>query len=573
MILKGIAASEGIGIGTVRVVITTPKEISTAAPADTEQEVARFNDALEGFCADTETMAAELEQAASEKEAGILHGHIQLIRDPFVLQQITDEIRKGLNAESATDRILNSVIEMFRATGDQLTMERATDIADIKTRLIMHLQGIEDVDLAKVPAGTVIVTEDLTPSMTVGITKDSVAGIVTASGGYTSHSAILSRALEIPAVLSVQNLLDSVHDGDTVIVDGTEGSVILSPTDEEIEKYTKKAEEFQEMKLRLEAFRGKPSVTGDGELREIVANIGTPADGVIAKDDDAEGVGLLRTEFLYMNRPSAPLEEEQYEAYKKVVQTFGDKPVIIRTLDIGGDKEIPYLNLPREDNPFLGYRAIRFCLNNHDLFQAQLRALLRASAYGNLRIMIPMITRVEEVREVKKLRDRCVEDLTREGKHFNPDTPIGIMVETPAACMMADRLAAEVDFFSIGTNDLTGYTMCADRGNSQVADLYTAYDPAVLRSIKRICSCAHNAGIPVGMCGEAASDPALIPVLLAFGLDEFSVSHEKVLSTRYNMSLWTRVEADHIARHALARDSAVNIKRYLKDKVKRRISR
>ncbi len=572
MKLNGIAASEGIGVGNIKVVVTGPRQIEPFIPKDVEAEITRFDEALAGFCEDTEKMADELEEAASAQEAGILRGHVQLIQDPFLLDQIRNEIRTGVCAESATEKNLNNVIDMFNATGDELIMQRATDIGDIKSRLIMRLQGIADINLATVPAGTIIVTEDLTPSMTVGITGDRIYGIITAKGGYTSHSAILSRALEIPAVLSVPDIMTTVHDGDHAIVDGSEGEIILSPTAEDEEVYQKRAEEFREMKKRLEAYRGKKTTTADGTPKEVVSNIGNPADGVIAKKDDAEGVGLFRTEFLYMNRPSTPLEDEQYEAYKKVAETFGSEPVIIRTLDIGGDKEIPYLNLPKEDNPFMGYRAIRFCLTNQDMFKAQLRALLRAGAYGNIRIMIPMITRLEEVRAVKELRDQCVEELTREGKHFNAEIPIGIMIETPAAVMMADRLAKEVDFFSIGTNDLTGYTMCADRGNSYVAYLYTAYDPAVLRAIRRVCSCAHNAGIPVGMCGEAASDPNLIPVLLGLGLDEFSVSHEKVLSTRYHISLWTDVEADHIARHALAHDSASEIKSYLNEKVKRRIT-
>jgi len=570
MLIYGIAASEGVGIGKVKVVTTSPRSINYFTPENIDEEIKRFQKALDGFCEDTKKMAQELEEAASKKEAEILNGHIMMISDPFVTTQITDEINNGSCAEAAVEKILNSVIEMFKATGDQLTMERATDVEDIKSRLIMHLQGIEAVNLSKVPKGTVVVTDDLTPSMTVGITGEIIYGIVTAKGGYTSHSAILSRALGIPAVLSTSGVIEAVKDGDEIIIDGMAGCVILSPTEEEIVKYTKKAEEFALMKERLNAYKGKPSVTADGDIHEIVANIGSPADGVIAKNDDAEGIGLLRTEFLYMNRPSAPLEEEQFEAYKKVAETFAGKPVVIRTLDIGGDKEVPYLNLPKEDNPFLGYRAIRFCLNNHDLFQAQLKALLRASAYGDIRIMIPMITNLGEVREVKNLRNQCIEELTKEGKKFNPDTPLGIMVETPAACIMADKLAKEVDFFSIGTNDLVGYTMVADRGNSQVQNLYTVFDPAVLRSIKQICKAANKAGIPVGMCGEAAADPALMPVLLAFGLDEFSVSHEKVLNTRYNMSLWTKTEADHIARHALSRDSASSIKRYLNDKLKRR---
>lgn len=571
MIIKGIAASEGIGIGKVKIITTMPKEIEYYTPKNVEKEIKRFEDALNQFCDDTEKMAEELKEAASEKESEILSGHIQMIRDPFVTSQIIEEIKSGACAEAATEKVLNGFIEMFKSTGDALTMERSTDVIDIKTRLIMHLQGIEHVDLSTVPKGTIIITDDLTPSMTVGVSSDIISGIVTAKGGYTSHSAILSRALEIPAVLSVANIENILKDNDTIIIDGSEGTLVISPTENTISKYKAKAEAFSHMRETLNAFKGKPSLTADGEKREIVANIGTPADGVIAKNDDAEGIGLLRTEFLYMNRPSAPLEEEQYESYKKVAETFKDQPVIIRTLDIGGDKEVPYLNLPKEDNPFMGYRAVRFCLNNQDLFKAQLRALLRAAVHGDIRIMIPMITTVTEIREVKKLRDQCIEDLTKEGKEFNPFVPLGIMIETPAACIVADILAKEVDFFSIGTNDLTGYTMAADRGNSQVQDLYSHFDPAVLRSIKRICRSAHDAGIPVGMCGEAAADPALIPVLLAFGLDEFSVSHEKILSTRYNLSLWTKAEADHIARHALSRDNSAHIKRYLKEKVKRRI--
>ena len=367
--------------------------------------------------------------------------------------------------------------------------------------------------------------------------------------------------------------MTTVHDGDHAIVDGSEGEVILAPTAEKEALYEKRAEEFREMKRRLEAYRGKPSVTADGTHKEVVSNIGNPADGVIAKDDDAEGIGLFRTEFLYMNRPATPTEEEQFEAYKKVAETFGTQPVIIRTLDVGGDKEIPYMNLPKEDNPFLGFRAVRYCLANPDMYKAQLRALLRAGAYGNIRIMVPMVTRVDEVRAVKALRDECVKELTAEDKKFNPDVQIGIMVETPAAVMVADHLAKEADFFSIGTNDLTGYTMCADRGNSDVAYLYTTYDPAVLRAIRRVCYCAREAGIMAGMCGEAAADPNLIPYLIGVGLDEFSVSHERVLSTRYHISLWSDEEAEQIARHALELKSASEIKTYLSDMVKRRITK
>jgi phosphotransferase system enzyme I (PtsI) len=572
MIINGIAASEGIGIGKVVVVTAAPKEIVNYEPENKESEIARFTEAADGFCEDTEKMAEELEKAASAKEADILRSHIQMARDPFVVSQITEEINNGSCAEAAAEKVLSSVMEMFRATGDPMTMERATDVGDIKNRLIMKLQGVGNISPSALPAGTVLVTEDLTPSMTVGITGDNVSGIVTAKGGFTSHSAILSRALEIPAVLSAEDIMTAVRTDDEVIVDGSEGIVIISPSQTDREKYKKKAEEFTKRKTRLRAYCGKPSVSADGSRKSIVANIGSPRGGVIAKNEDAEGIGLLRTEFLYMNRVSAPLEEEQFRAYKKVAETFGNKPVIIRTLDIGGDKDVPYLNLPKEDNPFIGCRAIRFCIRNPDLFRTQLRALLRAGAYGNVRIMLPMITTLEEVHETRKLLGQCVEELTREGKEFNPDVPLGIMIETPAAVIIADRLAEEVDFFSIGTNDLTGYTMCADRGNSLVSYLYSVFNPAVLTSIRRVCEHAHQAGIPVGMCGEAASEPALIPVLLAFGLDEFSVSHEKILRTRHNISLWTKEEADRIAKHALSLDKASEIRSYLNGQVKNKHS-
>lgn len=561
--LKGIAASEGIGIGKAMKVSAAPLVIEYRKPENPETEIARFKNALQVFCDNTQELAAELAETAGAKDAEILRGHIQMIGDPFISSQIEEKIKSGHCAEDACEQVLDSFIQMFESTGDELTIQRAADISDIKNRIIRILSGVPEIDFSKAPVGTVILTDELTPSMTVGITKDRIKGIVTEKGGYTSHSAILSRNLEIPAVLSVPNVLSLIGNGDELIVDGITGNVITVPSEQEKELYLQKAQDFQDRKEKLKAFIGLPSAAASGEVKEVFANIGSPADSVTAKGDDAEGIGLFRTEFLYMERNAAPTEDEQFIAYKKAAETFRDRPVIIRTLDIGGDKEIPYMHMEKEDNPFLGFRAVRYCLKDKALFKTQLRALLRAGAYGNIRIMIPMITTLKEVREVKKLKRACCRELAAEKAVFNPDTPLGIMVETPAASLIADLLAKEVDFFSIGTNDLIGYTMAADRGNSKVADLYTPYDPAVLRSIQHICRCAGEAGIPVGMCGEAAANPALIPLLLDFGLDEFSVSHEKVLETRYNLSLWTMEEAKRVSEHAMALDNAKDIKAYL----------
>lgn len=563
--LKGIAASEGIGIGKVLKVSSAPlvTEHRKVKKEKTAEEIDKFKEALNVFIENTGEMAEDLKEAASQKEADILLGHIQMISDPFISSQIEEKIREGISAEEACETVLNTFVELFQSTGDELTMQRAADIQDIKNRIIRILTGTPEIDLSKAPRGTIIITDDLTPSMTVGISNDRIHGIVTEKGGYTSHSAILSRSLEIPAVLGVANILSLIGNGDELIIDGSKGDVITSPSAQEKEVYQAKAEEFKARKEKLTSFIGKPSVTASGELKEVFANIGGTADCVIAKGDDAEGIGLFRTEFLYMERNSAPTEDEQFTAYKKVAETFGDKPVIIRTLDIGGDKDIPYMNMEKEDNPFMGFRAIRYCLSDKKLFKTQLRALLRASAYGNLQIMIPMITTMKEVKDVKTLKALCCRELAREKAVFNPDTKLGVMIETPAASLIADLLAKEVDFFSIGTNDLIGYTMAADRGNSKVAELYTPYNPAVLRSLRHICKCAHEAGIPVGMCGEAAANPALTPCLLAFGLDEFSVSHEKVLETRYNLSLWTKEEAEEITNHVMSMSTIREIRTYL----------
>ena len=563
--LKGIAASEGIGIGKV-VTVSQQKITYEQRPViGVHKEIDRLHGAIDQFMEDTGKLADEMEKSVNPKEAKIIRGHMTMLSDPFMVSQM-DELIKNENkcAEAAAETVLDMFKAMFAMADDELTRQRATDVEDIKTRLLKILLGIKDADLKLLPPGTVLVVNDLTPSMTAGLNKDNVVAIVTESGGMTSHSAILSRALEIPAVLSVLNAVATLKEGSNVIVDGINGVVIERPTMDEQEEYEKKRADYFEEKARLRSFIGKPSLTADGMKKEVFCNVGNPKDGIQAKEKDGEGVGLYRTEFLFMDRDRMPGEDEQYEAYKKVCDTLPGKTVIIRTLDVGGDKEIPYMNLVKEENPFLGFRAVRYCLANRDSFRLQLRALIRANndSSGNLWIMVPMIATAGEFREVKKMTVDLAEELGM------PVPKIGTMIETPAAFIMADVLAKDCDFFSIGTNDLTQYIMAADRGNSKVAYLYKTFDPAVLRALKQIIEAGRNAGIPVGMCGEAAADPLLIPLLISFGLDEFSVSPTSVLRTRYEISRWTKAEADRIAEDALKLDTADEVLACLTKNVK-----
>ena len=565
IMLKGIAASEGIGIGKVIVIRDQDVTYEQKTVANPEEEVKRLHDAVDEFMVKTERLAEDMEKSVNPKEAQIIRGHMEMLEDPFMVSQMDDMIKdEGMCAEAAAETVLNMFKAMFEGVEDELIQQRATDIEDIKSRLLKILLGIAEADLKTLPPETVLVVGDLTPSMTAELNKDNVAAIVTESGGMTSHSAILSRALEIPAVLSVLNATATLRDGATVIVDGSNGEVIYDPTVDEAEEYKKKQAEYFAEKERLRAYIGKESLTADGIKKDVFCNIGNPKDGIKAKEKDGEGVGLFRTEFLFMDRDSVPNEEEQYEAYKKVCDTLANKTVIIRTLDVGGDKEIPYMNLPKEENPFLGYRAVRYCLQNKDQFSLQLRALIRANAdtSGNLWIMVPMITTVSEFKEVKAFVEELAAELDM------PVPKVGTMVETPAAFMIADKLAKYCDFFSIGTNDLTQYIMAADRGNSKVAYLYNTYDPAVLRAIRQIIETGVEGGIPVGMCGEAAADPLLIPLLISFGLTEFSVSPTSVLKTRAEIARWSKAEADHIAETVMALETAEEAYEQLKSFVR-----
>ena len=550
---KGIAGSEGIGIGTVVLIEEHEINIETKRVEETGAEIERLQNAIEKFVADTNVMAEKMDITVGKKDADILRGHIQMLQDPMIEEQISALIiSEKITAEMAVEQVLEQTAEMFSQIPDELLQQRATDFRDIKTRMLKILLGIEDVDISQVPAGTVIVARDLTPSMTAGINPENIEGILTEVGGRTSHSAILARAMEVPAVLSIENICSIAKNGDKVVLDGTSGEAILNPDDETVEKFKKMYSDYQNEKALLKEYAGKPSQTKDGVKVELVCNIGKPADANKAVECDGEGIGLFRTEFLFMDRGSMPTEEEQFETYKEVAEKMKGKPVIIRTLDIGGDKDVPYLGLEHEDNPFLGFRAIRYCLQRKDIYEIQLKALLRASAFGKIKIMVPLVTGVDELRQVKAMIKDIMAELDKEGVVYNKNIEVGVMMETPAACMMADALAKEAAFFSIGTNDLTGYTMAVDRGNAKVAYLYSTYNPAVLRAIKRIIECGKKEGIMVGMCGEAAADSKLIPLLLAFGLDEFSVSATSVLKTRKTISDCTMDECKALADKVMA---------------------
>lgn len=561
---KGIAGSSGYGVGKVVIISDAKPEYENRTITDTDAEIKRYDDAVAAFTEKTHAMAEAMKESVGEHNAEILEGHILLLTDPGMDEITKGAIMSGTCAEAAFESTCDMFAGMFQMADDELTRQRATDIGDIKVRMLKILTGTPDMNISEVPAGTILVAEDLTPSMTAGIVKENVAGIITAVGGKTSHSAILARALEIPAVLSVDGIVDKVSDGMTAVVDGCDGICILDPSQEEIEKYQAKREKYLSDKALLEVYRGKDTVTADGVKVHLYGNIGNPEDAKQVAACDGEGVGLFRTEFLFMGASELPSEEEQFQAYKAAAETMEGREVIIRTLDVGGDKDIPYLGLEKEDNPFLGFRAVRYCLQNKDSYRVQLRALLRASAFGDIKIMVPLVTCVDEIRSVKALVKKLMAELDAENIAYNKDIQVGAMIETPAASLIADLLAKEADFFSIGTNDLTQYTMAVDRGNAKVAYLYSSYNPAVLRSMKNIIEAANAAGIMVGMCGEAAADPLLIPLLISFGLGEFSVSATSVLATRGTIAKWSKAEADELTAKALSLATETEVAELLK---------
>ncbi|MCR5603549.1 MAG: phosphoenolpyruvate--protein phosphotransferase [Lachnospiraceae bacterium] len=565
---KGIAVSRGIGIGSVCRIVKHDLSFEPRRIEDTEAEKERFHKAIDAFVDETNAMAEDVRKRIGVKEAEILRGHAVMISDPAMSGEMDKMIDQGQCAEAALSAVCDMFIGMFSRMDDDNMRQRVSDIADVKTSILKKLLGIEEIDIKNVAPGTVLVSSDLTPSMTSQIVKENVTGILTETGGKTSHSAILARALEIPAVLSVPGIVDAVKDRDTVILDGTEGEVFVNPEGDVLSKYMLKREEFIRRQAELKNYVGKETLTADGDRVELFCNIGTPRDAKKALKCDGEGIGLFRTEFLFMDNTRLPSEDEQFEAYREAVETMAGRPVIIRTLDIGGDKDIPYLGLKKEDNPFLGFRAVRYCLGNEDICRTQLRAIIRSSAFGKVRIMVPLVTTVDEIRSIKRLVSDIKEDFVKEGIDHDTDLEVGCMIETASASLIADLLAAEADFFSIGTNDLTQYTMSVDRGNPSVAYLYSPFQPSVLRSIRYITECAHRAGIPVGMCGEAAADPLMIPLLIAFGLDEYSVNPVLVLTARSIISKWSKKEADELARRVMELSTEEEITAVLREAMK-----
>ena len=562
----GVGAAEGIGIGVAKVVREQNVEVVKKAVSDIEAEVNNFMRVLNITKAETEEMSQALEKNASAKEAEILFGHIMLMSDPMLVDEIVNRIKgESICAEYVIEEVCNQYAAVFASMDDELMQQRATDMLDIKTRLIKKILGIENTDLSKLPYGSIIVAKDLTPSMTAGLNPDNVFGIVTQFGGKTSHSAILARALEIPAVVGLSNLPEDISDNTDILLDGESGEVIILPTDAEKSDYENKKKKYDANKEMLKKYRELPSISKDGKKVEIAGNIGSPEDAKKVIENGGEGIGLFRTEFLFMDRDGMPTEEEQFESYKEVATAMEGKPVIIRTLDIGGDKEIPYMGIVQDENPFLGYRAIRLCLDRKDdIYIPQLRALLRASAFGNIKIMLPLITSMDEIREAKALISDIKKELDEKNIAYNKSIEVGIMVETAAASLLADIFAKEVDFFSIGTNDLIQYTMSVDRGNVKIAGLYSPFSPAVLRSINKIITEGKKAGIMVGMCGEAASDPLLIPVLLSWGMDEFSMSASSILKSRQIISWCDSKELKVKVDKVLEMSTEGEIKEYLK---------
>jgi len=563
-VMKGLGVSPGIGIGKAFIIDKGPINIIKNYVNDAEKEIDRLKAALEMAKEQLNELYISTIDELGEKEAQIFKSHEMMLEDDTFISDVEDRInREGVNAEFALNETSNVYIKMFQSIEDEYLRERSEDIKDVMNRVIRILMCISSVDFSNMEENSIIVAKDLTPSDTAQLDRTKVAAMITEVGGKTSHAAIIARIMGIPTIVGLNNITDKIKDGDTVICDGKTGKVLINPNAKQLFYYNKKKNIEDDIKNELRNQVGLPSITKDGFKVSLSANIGVPNDVDMALENDAEGIGLFRSEFIFMNRDRQPTEDEQFEQYKEVLVKMGDKPVIIRTMDIGGDKNVPYIDIPKEMNPFLGYRAIRFCLGNVEVFRTQLRAILRASVYGNVKIMIPMISTMKELKDSKKILQQAKDELKSEGIKFKNDIEIGIMIEIPSAAIISDLLAKEVDFFSIGTNDLIQYTMAVDRMNSKLSYLYSQYHPALLRLIKGIIDNAHNAGIWVGMCGEAAGDPKLIPVFVGMGLDEFSMNSPSILRSRYIVRNLNKEDMQKIARNTLDMENAIEVEEYL----------
>lgn len=550
--LKGIAASPGIAIARA-FLFGSEEYIPEKTQVDSaEKETARFRAAVEDAKAQIERIRLATEEKLGKEKAEIFEGHLMLLEDPELIDAVIDLIEgDSVNAEYALYEVSQSFIVMLSELDDETLRERATDIRDIRDRIINSLRGVAGGDLEQLQEECVIIARDLTPSDTAQLNLDAVRGFITEIGSRTSHSAIMARSLDVPAIVGVGGGIAAIQSGDLIVMDATEGKVWVNPDVEALAAFRSKKAEYDKRKAELAAWVNKPSVSQDGHRVELAANIGNLEDVQKALDNGAEGIGLFRTEFLYMGRSSLPTEEEQFQSYKYVLEKMGGKPVVIRTLDIGGDKELPYMDLPKESNPFLGQRALRLCLANEDLFRTQLRALLRASRYGNLKIMFPMIAVREELLEAKRILEEEKQSLLRAGVELSESIEIGMMIEIPSAAISADLFAPHVDFFSIGTNDLIQYTMAADRMNETVSYLYQPSHPSILRLIRIVIEAARQEGKWVGMCGEMAGDPNAVPLLLGLGLHEFSMSAGSILQTREMLGNLSFSEWQNHVKHAL----------------------
>ena len=553
--LKGIAASDGVAVAKAYLLVQPDLTFSKATVEDTAAEEARLDAALAKSTEELQQIREKAAQSLGEAEAQVFDAHLMVLSDPEMVGQIKQNIKdNSVNAESALKEVTDMYIGMFEAMEDNAYMqERAADIRDVAKRILAHLLGVTLPNPSMINEEVVVVAHDLTPSDTAQLDRNFVKAFVTDIGGRTSHSAIMARSLEIPAIVGTKEITAKVKEGDILAVNGIEGDVIIDPTDEQKAEFEKAGADYAAQKAEWEKLKNAETVTADGKHFELAANIGTPKDLVGVHNNGGEAVGLYRTEFLYMDSPDFPKEDDQYEAYKAVLEGMEGKPVVVRTMDIGGDKELPYLQLPHEMNPFLGYRALRISLSEQgdEMFRTQMRALLRASVHGNLRIMFPMVATLKEFRAAKAIFEEEKQKLISEGKEVSDTIQVGIMIEIPAAAVLADKFAKEVDFFSVGTNDLIQYTMAADRMNERVSYLYQPYNPSILRLIKNVIDAAHAEGKWAGMCGEMAGDQTAVPLLVGMGLDEFSMSATSILKTRSLMKRLDTAKMAELADRAL----------------------
>ncbi|SNS64696.1 phosphoenolpyruvate--protein phosphotransferase [Anaerovirgula multivorans] len=567
--IVGTGASPGIALGKVLIVRNEPLIIEKEEITSAEEEKGKLLEAMEISKSQIAKVREKTLKELGEEKAAIFDAHIMILEDPELTDNTINRIEKEkLNAAYALKQTVLEFITIFEAMDNEYMRERAADIRDVSDRILRNITGEQTTDLSMLEEDVILIAHDLTPSDTATMNKEKVLGFLTNIGGRTSHTAIMARSLEIPAVVGLKDITEKLESLDFVILDGETGRIEINPPDEVTEQYKALKEAYEEERKALEEVKGKESITADGRKLELAGNIGTPQDIEGLQKNDAEGVGLFRTEFIYMNRDSLPNEEEQFQAYKEVLEALNPKPVVIRTLDIGGDKKLSYLKIDEEMNPFLGYRAIRLCLKEKEIFKTQLRALLRASIYGNLKIMFPMISSLEELLEAKAVLNEVKTDLDKEGISYASNIEVGMMIEVPSAAIISDILAKHVDFFSIGTNDLIQYTCAVDRMNEKIDHLYQPFNPGVLRLIKMVIDHGHQEGIWVGMCGEMAGDKRMIPILLGMGLDEFSMSPSSILPARKLIQTLTFNKTQELVEKVLSMGTADEIEEYLKNTIK-----